>query len=215
MSLPPVPLAAPRQPLGLPAGSVRAILSLLVMGQIYALLLLPDERAAQVPIYLYYLMFLVLGGYFAAHGKSIASPALGGASPLHLPRGTVRTLIILGFAAVLGWRYYVTRDWTTLLKVQEPLLDKPYLPLVLIGAFFIGHLLSHLFGRMVGASAAGAYWLHDLRSWFALVAGFGLGAEVIVQFVINPTLEPSQRLNPPHWQMILAAIVAFYFGARG
>jgi hypothetical protein len=185
------------------------------MGQIYVLLLLPDDKAVRVPIYLYYLMFLVVGHYFAAHGHSMASPALGKASPLHLPRGSVRALLILGFIAVLGWRYYVTRDWSTLLKIKEPLLDQPYLPLVLVGAFFLAHVLSHLFGGLVGHSAEGAYWLHDLRSWFALIAGFGLGVEVIIQFVINPSLDPERQLNLPNLQMFLAAIVAFYFGARG
>jgi hypothetical protein len=208
------PAPVPRQPLGLPAGSVRAILSLLVMGQIYVLLLLPDEKAVGVPIYLYYLMFLVVGHYFAAHGHTIASPALGSASPLHLPRGTVRALIILGFIAVLAYRYYSTRNWDNLLKLQEPLLDRPYLPIILIGAFFLGHVLSHLLGGLVGRSAAGAYWLHDLRSWVALIAGIGLCAEVIIQLVINPSLDPGQRLKLPQWQAFLAAIVAFYFGAR-
>src|SRR6266851_4385353 len=115
----------PRQPLGLPAGSVRALLTFMVLGLIWALMLLPEEKQIQIPLYLYYLMFLILGSFFAAHGQSIAGPA----SPLYLPRGTLRTLIIAGFLAVLGYRYYVHQDIEDLLNVREPLLQQPFLPL--------------------------------------------------------------------------------------
>ena len=57
---------APRQPLGLPEGSVRALLALMVFGTIWALLLIHEDKPEPVPLYLYYLMFLILGSYFAA-----------------------------------------------------------------------------------------------------------------------------------------------------
>src|SRR5262245_66574110 len=79
-----------RQPLGLPAGSVRALLALMVMGMIWTLMLLPEEQHVKIPLYLFYLMFLILGHYFAAHGHTIRGPKTGPASPLHLPRGTIR-----------------------------------------------------------------------------------------------------------------------------
>src|SRR5260370_41974989 len=92
-----------RQQLGLPAGSVRALLTFMILGLIWALMLLPEEKEVKIPLYLYYLMFLILGHFFAAHGHSIASPATGTASPLYLPRGTLRILIIVGFLAVMGY----------------------------------------------------------------------------------------------------------------
>ncbi len=215
MTMPGPPHPPPlRPPLGMPPGSVRALLSLMVMGLIWTLLLMPDEKAVKVPIYLYYLMFLVLGHYFAAHGHSIAGPDSGNASPLHLPRGTIRAVLILGFVGVLGWRYYITRDPVKMFRLQEPLLDQPYLPLVLIGAFFLGHLLSRLFGPLV-AREGGAYWLQDMRSWLALLGAVGLGVEVLIQVVINPSVEAASRLNPHPWQMVLPAIICFYFGSRG
>src|SRR5262249_18350823 len=115
-----------RHPLGLPAGSVRALLTLLVLIPIWVLMLLPKEKG-QVPIGLYCLMFLVLGSFFAAHGQTIGHPT-GGGSPLHLPRGSLRGLIILGFVAVLGWQFYITRDFSSLLQVRQPSLDadQPY-----------------------------------------------------------------------------------------
>src|SRR6516225_4523660 len=145
-----VPVRVPRQPLGLPAGSVRALLTLMILGLIWALLLLPEEKGIRVPVYLYYLMFLILGNFFAAHGHSIAGPATGTASPLHLPGGTLRTLIIVGFLAVFGYRYYVYRDFERLFKLGEPLFEQPYLPLVILGGFFTGVFLNRVIIRSVG-----------------------------------------------------------------
>jgi hypothetical protein len=194
-----------RQPLGLPAGSVRALLAFMVLGIIWALMLLPDVKG--IPLYLFYLMFLILGHFFAAHGHSIAGPTTGPASPLHLPRGSLRLLIVLGFAAVLGYRYYVRRSFEGLFDLQSPISEQPYLPLVLVGAFFLGVFVSRVLFRSLPSA-----WLQDLQAWVALLATIGLVAEVIIQLVINPTLK--EPLNLPSWQTILAAIICFYFGAR-
>src|ERR1700736_4109165 len=88
---------AQRQPLGLPAGSVRAILTFIILALIWTLMLLPKDKVKDIPLYLFYLMFLSLGSFFAAHGRSIAGPLTGTRSPLYLPRGSLRFLIILGF----------------------------------------------------------------------------------------------------------------------
>jgi hypothetical protein len=182
----------------------------MILGLIWALLLLPEEKGIRVPVYLYYLMFLILGNFFAAHGHSIAGPATGTASPLHLPGGTLRTLIIVGFLAVFGYRYYVYRDFERLFKLGEPLFEQPYLPLVILGGFFTGVFLNRVIIRSVGITP----WFQDILAWVALLATLGLGAEVIVQLVINPSLVPEQRLNLYPWHLFLSAIISFYFGIR-
>jgi hypothetical protein len=196
-----------RHPLGLPAGSVRAVLALIVLGSMWALMFFDKE----IPLYLIYLMFLVIGSFFAAHGYSIAGP--GHASPLHLPRGTLRTLIILGFVAILGWRYYNNPDWHSLLNLKEATKEQPYLPLVLLGAFFAGILVArivHLLSRAQGP----APWFQDIQSWVALLSALGFAGLVLVQFVINPGLREDQQLSMKTAETILGALVAFYFGAR-
>lgn len=200
----------PRQPLGLPAGSVRALLTLLIVGLIWALMLLPDEKDIHIPVYLYYLMFLILGHFFAAHGHSIAGPTTGEASPLKLPRGTLRVILILGFLAVLGYRYYVHRDVEALFKLREPLLQQPYLPLVIIGGFFLGVFLNRVVIQSVGITPS----FQDILAWIALLATLGLAAEVVIQLIINPSLDPDQRLHPHSWHVVLSAITSFYFGLR-
>jgi hypothetical protein len=215
---PPTPVRAPRHALGLPAGSIRALLTLMVLGLIWTLMLLPEDRKVGIPLYLFYLMFLILGHFFAAHGHSIAGPTTGPGHPLYLPRGTLRTLIVVGFLAVFGYRYYVTRDWQTLLQLNPPvpeqLMEQPYLPLVLIIAFFIGVLAARLFHRPTPLQPGGAPWVQDIEAWVALLATLGLAAEIIIQVVINPSMSPDRQLNLPNWQMALAAVICFYFGVR-
>ncbi len=92
-----------RQPLGLPEGSVRALLALMVFGTIWALLVLHEDKPAPIPLHLYYLMFLILGSYFAARRHHQAAAGVRHAHPLHLPRGTLRFLMIVGFIAAVGW----------------------------------------------------------------------------------------------------------------
>src|SRR5262249_47313376 len=170
------------------AGSVRALLAFLVLGTIWTLMLLPEEKGVRIPVYLFYLMFLILGHFFAAHGHSIAGPDTGKASPLYLPRGTLRILIVLGFIAVLAWRYYQRIDWDDLLRLQEPLLAQPYLPLVLVGAFLLGVLVARVVRGLFAGSGGIAPWFQDLQAWVALLATLFFGVEVLVQLVIYPTL---------------------------
>lgn len=210
-------LAPPRRrhPLGLPAGSVRALLTLMVLGILWTLMLLPPERGgSRIPLYLYYLMFLAVGHFYAAHGNTIATEAED-ASPLHLPRGTLRALILLGFVAVMGWRIYTDRDLQELLpsfREGEP-FSYALLPFILIGAFLLGVLLSRM-ARAVSGAQGTAYWFQDIQAWLALLGMLGLGAEIIIQAVINPTLPADKQLYLPQWQAFLSAIVGFYFGAR-
>jgi hypothetical protein len=200
----------PRHALGLPAGSIRALLTLVILVLIWGLMLIPDDTDIHIPLYLYYLMFLILGHFFAAHGHSIAGPNTGATSPLYLPRGTLRALIILGFLGVFGYRYYTHPDWNDFLKIREPDLQQPYLPLVILGGFFLGIFVN----RVVGGTVRLANWFQDILAWLALLATMFLCAEVLIQLVINPSVTPENRIYPGPWHLVLSAIISFYFGAR-
>jgi len=204
-----------RQPLGLPAGSVRAVLSLMVLGLICALLVIPDTGRVEgwhIPLYLYYLMFLIVGHYFGALSHT-AVPRPHLAPPWHLPRGTFRVLIVLGMVAAVAWGAYKDEDFLRRLQ-PDPAEFKayPYLPVVILGAFFLGTVLSRVAFHVLGSSKGVPSWLQDMVAWLSLLAVLGLVAEVIIQLVINPGLD--KPLTLPTWQSILSAIVAFYFGAR-
>ena len=86
---------ARRYALGLPRGSVRAILALMVVVLICVLILLSPTKNKPIPIppYLLYLLFMVLGHLFAVHGHGHGAAAAEPA-PLHLPRGFIRLFIL-------------------------------------------------------------------------------------------------------------------------
>lgn len=93
-------------PLNLPVGSVRALITLAVLGTVWAQL----ARSLPVNDVLQNTLLLVLGYFFGAHATGKMAPADGFArklegeddphSPLYLPSGTIRLLIVVGFGAV-------------------------------------------------------------------------------------------------------------------
>src|SRR5262249_44565313 len=103
------PAVAPpprRHAFGWPPGSIRAVLTLLIVGLVCGLMLMstPDQPVA-IPLhppYLLYLLFLVLGHYFAARGHSRQVP--GEAPPLHLPRGTIRLALVAAIVGTVTWQ---------------------------------------------------------------------------------------------------------------
>lgn len=205
--------AAPvaRHPLGLPAGSVRSIIALMVSGLVWALILTAKENTIEIPLYLGYLLFLIMGSFFASHGSSIAGDPKGGASPWHLPRGTFRFLLVLGFAAVIGWRTY-SRGVLPEFRIGGEAPDHAYLLLWILGAFFAGMLATRLV-RGVSPSGPPAWYL-DVLAWVSLIALLGLVVEVVILLMINPTLQEGDKLSLPKWQSFLSAILGLYFGAR-
>jgi len=197
-----------RHALGLPAGSVRALLALMVLGLLWAIVLLynpePDKEIPLLFVYLQYLMILILASFFAAHGSSIGTPVVDGRSPLGLPRGIIRLLLLAGFIGLAVWMYLNKREFI------EPVKAPGTLPLILIGSFALGYLVTWAVKSLAGVQLP--YWFQDVQAWLALLAMLGLGIELVLQFVINPRLE--NPLDLTQWEGILAAIVGFYFGAR-
>ncbi len=159
-------------------------------------------------------MFLALGHFFAAHGKSIAGAGSPEPSPLHLPRGIIRTLLMLGFVGVFAWRYYKDQDFQHFRDLNKPDVEQAYLPFVLVGAFFLGILVNRMVRIGRGNAGTQPYWFQDILAWISLLAMVGLAAEVVMLVIINPTLPAERQINLPNWQMILAGIISFYFGVR-
>jgi hypothetical protein len=200
-----------RHPLGLPAGSVRALLALMVFGIIWCLLLLPEkpDRDVRVPQYLVYLMFLILGHYFAARGHG-ATAGPGERHPLYLPRGSLRFIMLAGFAAAMGWGYYHNPNFFDRLKPD--IQEQPYLPFLLLAVFFLGIVVGRIGNALLAGPEGLPPWFQDMLAWISLLAVMGLAAEIIVHLVINPTLE--HPLNLPHWEGYIASLVGFYFGVK-
>lgn len=213
-ALPSVPapiVPRPRHPLGLPPGSVRAVIILMVMGTIWALLLMPEEKNIEVPLYLYYLLFLTLGSYFSGRAQA----PVGSPSPLYLPRGSIRAIIVLGFAGVMG--YAIFRDpegfWKRPLLDPEDRAATMLLPTVIIGAYLVGVIVAGFAHKLLNGPLGMPAWYQDVLAWVSLLAVLGLGIEVILQLIVFPSM-PEPRPQVPQMQLLLSGIVALYFGAR-
>lgn len=204
----------PRHPLGLPAGSIRALLALSVLGLLWLIALRPlagqgsslgEIQLPSVFMDLQILMVLILAHYFAAHGHTIRSHAEQ-KSPLGLPRGSVRFLLLAGY---LGLAIFLYR---TQPKFEYPSTSALILLLVLVSGFFLGHILT----AVVRWASRGIlpYWFQDIQAWVALLAMLAMGVLLIILMFINPSLSLGQEISPPLLEAILAALVGFYFGAR-
>jgi len=196
---------APRPPLGLPPGSIRGILALQIVIILWMLMLAPDDRSIAIPLNLYFLLSLVMM-FFVAHGKSIARRDEPTPSPLWLPGGTLRFIILAGTAAVFAYVGYNHPDRLDRLTPSPDQLKnwKYYLGALAIG-FVLGYGVRVLPFRHGWAFQA-------FQAWIAIIAMATMFLEVIFQVIINISL--ADRIDPVSWQTAVTGIVAFYYGSR-
>jgi hypothetical protein len=197
-----------RHALGLPAGSVRALLTSLVFGLLAAIIVSgKQDRVPTLYNYLWYLLFLILAHYFAAHGNSIRSHPEE-RSPLGLPRGFFRFVFIGGFVGLIAWLYHEHQSF------EPPPMSSLANPLVLLAGFFLGVCVARIV-RFTSGDEGPPFWFQDVEAWIALLAVVVLIIQVLVLVVINPSVsEENQFLKDGQWDGIVAALIGFYFGAR-
>ncbi len=201
-----------RHPLGLPRGSVRAVLAFMVLGTVWALLLVPAEKVRDgIPPYLFYLTFLIVGCYFGARAIAPHPAAPSEPHPLHLPRGSIRALIILGFLATFALAYHRDPEFYKRIRLGS-VSSHPLLPFLLFGGFFLGVVVNWIANLVLKGPTGLPNLYQDVLAWVSVLAVFGLSFEIVYQLVVVTNSESASEL--PQWQSILAAIVAFYFGAR-
>jgi hypothetical protein len=157
-------------------------------------------------LYLQVLMVLILAHFFTAHGGSIR-PDRDTRSPLGLPRGSVRLLLVAGYVG-MGYFLWTHSDRLDLhsIPASEFLLPTG----LMLAGFLIGHVLSGLFRRTLG-------WLPhrfvDLEAWIGLLAIVAMTILILIHLFINPTLGDNLIPVAP-LEAFLGAVVGLYFGAR-
>jgi hypothetical protein len=196
---------------GLPAGSVRAILALLVFTTIWALVLLKPDRA--VPDYMRDLLFIILGHYFAVRRRAPAADEPG-PPPLYLPKGTIRLVSVLGFILVAALLYRQGR--------LMPIERRPgAVTLILVGGFLLGVILAQVSAWLKDRGLQPPRYVEDLRALLAVIAAVVLVVLVWDHFL--PELHPPRAalgrlprvaLGEYGLENVLAAVVGFYFGSR-
>src|SRR5262249_23694790 len=114
--------------LGLPSGSIRALLAILIFATVWCSILVSPTR--EIPAYLGDLLFIIMAHYLAARRRAGAGPHPG-PPPLFLPRGSVRLFLLVGsvLVAVLLYR-----------RGQLTAVDRNpgVVTLLLVGGFLLG-----------------------------------------------------------------------------
>jgi hypothetical protein len=198
----PAPPTALTPPLNLPVGSVRAKLTLVIVATTWVQLL----RGVDPSVALRDTLLLVLGYYFGARAgppaaDAYAAPAdreSNSGDPLYLPRGAIRLLIVVGFAAV-AWKLHETHRLLDASGQPQPIF-------VLVSTF------------LLGAVAKGvASWLgHHLPDRLRELVGHLAAAGTLLVVVAHCGLEVAGKLaEAPAWATTgFLGIVGFYLGKR-
>jgi hypothetical protein len=201
-------VAAPRPPLGLPPGSIRGLLAIQITAIFWILLLAPKEdieRVKEIPLNLYFLLAMVMV-FFVAHGKSIARRADPTPSPLWLPGGTLRFLILAGTAAVIAYVAVKHPDRLDRLTPNpDQLSDWKYY----LGAVGIGFVLGY--GTRI-LPFRHAWMFQAFQAWIAIIAMAILFLYLVFEVIVNFSLP--KPINAVSWNTAVTGIVAFYFGSR-
>jgi hypothetical protein len=197
--------------LGLPAGSVRALLAVLIFATTWGLLIVKPNQ--EVPDYVRDLLFIIMGHYFAARRRS--GPAEEpGPPPLYLPRGSVRFFLVAGSIAVAVVLFRQGR----LTSLDE---NPGVVTLLLVGGFLLGVTLNALSTWWRDRGHQTPRIVEDLRALISVAAAVILVVLVWNQFLVlfppdsvNALLPPRAHLGRFGPEHILAAVVGFYFGSR-
>jgi hypothetical protein len=189
-----------RNPLGLPAGSVRSIIALVITGSFVGHLFSPEP----IPLYIYFLLALV-PPFFTAHGTTIAADP-GGPSPLHLPRGTIRVVLSLGIVGATAYFLYLNNfDYDRLAPPTDDLKSFPIYLMALGGGLFAGFVLGKGPWRRSPA-------FQDIQAWLSILALLALAIELVIDVVIRPQ---SQLLGDRQvWNTMLLVVLSFYYASR-
>jgi hypothetical protein len=182
-------------PLNLPRGSIRAFVTLVVSGVFWALLVL-DRQVS--PLF-GSVVLIAIGHYFATRSRRRDSteperPALG------LPRGTIRTLLAIGFGVVT---YYLWVNGRLVLDGQH----RNSALVLLCCALIIGQIARRLLLIVTRGRANGFHRLvANLQSIIVVVAVILLGVVAV--------LETGESGTTENLAIVAAPLVVFYFGAR-
>lgn len=201
-----------RNPLGLPAGSVRALLTMMVVAVVVVQTVQGKELSKEF-LWVETLM-IVLAQYFTSRRfinlppEALARLEEEGVlekepHPLYLPRNTIRAVILLSF---VGLGVYLYREGR-LINAKGEIVDRQAVTiLILVFAYLSGVLVRGLGSWLFrGRGGRPVRWWADLKAVIAL-AGMAFAAVM--------TLVDRQDLLPDAARHLALSAALFYFGSR-
>ncbi|HKZ64436.1 MAG TPA: hypothetical protein VJ400_08335 [Thermoplasmata archaeon] len=189
-----------RPPLGLPTGSVRAVLALILCATMWYLV----YRGEVVPELLASAVLLVVAFYFGVRSTASPLPAVapgqapGVPQPLYLPRGAVRTILLIGFLAIIVYLWIGAR------AIPPEFL----LILQVLASYLVGFTVSVAVNRRIQKGLGpmrGVAWVRNLLAIIALAVTGIVCISILFGF---PEFVPADAEKALTW------VVAFYFGSR-
>jgi hypothetical protein len=183
---------------GLPSGSVRGFLSVLICSFFWIVLLLPPDWSFTAPLGHFFLLTLVFLA-FASHPLPEART--------HMLPWLLRVVFVGGSAAVVAFAIFRNAHLTAarLTPGPEQVTQWPVLLGCLAGGFGVALFLRFVLGRH-------SEMFMTLRAWVGVIAMLLLLIETVLQFLIVPNLAEKPDLKI--WEGVVIAAVAGYFGAR-
>ena len=189
-------------PYGLPMGTIRGFLSVLICSFFWIALLQPQDNPPPIPLGHFFLLTLVFLA-FASH-------------PIEAMRTTsvlpwmMRIVFVGGSAAVVAYVGFKNIHVLSSRLTPSPseISQWPVLLGCLAGGFGTALFVRFVLGRR-------SPLFMTVRAWVGVIAMLLLLFETIFQFVILPNMsdKPSDQVMQV-WEGILIAAVAAYFGSR-
>ncbi len=197
MALPAIPKYP--APLGLPQGSVRAILAIVLCGSLWYQVI----RDLPVATILLEASLLVVAFYFGVRSTApVSAPVIPTAvpvtHPLHLPRGAVRGFLLFGFFAVIAYLWFRGR----------PLAQEFILILQVLASYLIGFAIASIVERRQRLGKKPNTVVAVFRNLNAV------WAIVLTVYMCGVLLLGWRDFYPQVTGNALAWIVAYYFGSR-
>ncbi len=192
-----------RHPFGLPLGSVRGLMSVLICAFFWILLLLPTESTAKAVLAHFFLLGLCLLAF--ASSPSISDKDVSPFLPWLL-----RVIFVGGSVAVVLFVIF-TRDLDV---IQKRLTPDPaevsmwWIPFLssMCGGFAFGMFLRFVLGR-------NNHIFQSLRAWFSVVGLVMLAVELAIFFVMaGGAGQIDEFLH--YCQCVTLVVVSAYFGTR-
>lgn len=194
-----------RHPFGLPMGTVRGFMSVLICSFFWIFLLLPEgagqpQTAPLGHFFLLTLVFLAFASHPVPHdrGRSELLPWL------------MRVLFVGGSVAAVAYTAVTHPDWLSerLTPAAAEVSQWPVLLGTLSAGFAVGLFSRFLLGRHNEL-------FQTFRGWVGVIAMLLLVAETVFQFAIRPSLaEPPTVAAMKVWEGVIISFVAAYFGTR-
>ena len=177
------------KPLGLPIGSVRAVLLLALAARA----ILDLYRNQEIAPWLLAALLITGASYFASRAAGPPTKDPGGRGPWWLPSGTIRII----FVVLIAYGAYV---WFKHHDESPGMLPVAWI----LGAYLLGLVVGALERRGYSGQEAGRAYFEHLLAIVALIA-----AGSLVYIAADPRMSVAGWVEP-----LLGAVVVHYFATR-